>query len=141
MPVEPNVSGVMRPESLHFAYRQPRPTAESVKQFLQCDQKEQETPEISDFVDCFAHNDSDECNKECTWCSTPIGLGICFSDDAVLVAKMYRPFFDCDLLELLLSRIRWIHHALVLALPEMTPKTLVTVLNIQMVTRVSGVRV
>jgi hypothetical protein len=71
-------------------------TAESVKQYLQCDQKEDETPEISDFFDCFTYNDRDECNKECTWCSTPVGFGMCFSDDAVQVAKMYGPFFDCD---------------------------------------------
>jgi hypothetical protein len=64
----------------------------------------------------------------------------CFSDNAMEVAKMYGPFFDCNLLELLQSpRIRWIRHALVLALPEMTPKILVTILKIQMVTRVSGV--
>jgi hypothetical protein len=71
----------------------------------------------------------------------PVGFGICFSDDAMEVAKMYGPFFDCNLLELLQSRIHWIRHALVLALPEMTLKILVTILKIQMVTRVSGVRV
>jgi hypothetical protein len=83
MPVELNVAGVMRPESLHFAYRWPRPTAKSVKQFLHCNQKEQEMPKISNFVNCIAHNDRDECNKECTWCSRPVGFRICFSDDAI----------------------------------------------------------
>jgi len=73
--------------------------AESAGQYLTCDNTEnvKAMPNPDDFAECLAHKEEGDCNSEtCTWCNTLAGFGMCFSQDAMEIAKMYEPLFNCD---------------------------------------------
>ena len=73
--------------------------ASAAGQYFTCDAKEEDSNEDvpDDLVKCFMHKEQDECDAEsCIWCNTLAGVGVCFSEEACEVAKMYEPFFNCD---------------------------------------------
>ena len=71
------------------------------------------TPDDNDFVECLSHTTEDDCHNSnsqdetCTWCNTLAGFGMCFSEQAMKVAKMYEPLFHCDIKTTVESSSPW----------------------------------
>mmetsp|Transcript_19976 Transcript_19976/g.46365 ORF Transcript_19976/g.46365 Transcript_19976/m.46365 type:complete len:450 (-) Transcript_19976:158-1507(-) len=88
-------------------------TAKSFEPLVQCDasslsaqEEENRGPIPPTILDCLHVTDETGCSRatdrdgnHCDWCNTAAGFGLCFSQEAAAMAKMYEPLFQCDALE------------------------------------------